>query len=143
MKISVPSYKNKNRKKMHAKMFKLGNFTLPLLVYLNNSETENAVALAFRSIQWNFIKDIRAKFSIPKLFRYWANFRRRYFQFLNLWWILYKKSCHTSQNQCWYWHETWTSNWNWQEEQINVKNFDFIAIFPIYMQSDLWRILDA
>ena len=69
MKISVPSYKNKNRKKMHAKMLKLGNFTLPLLVYLNNSETENALALAFRSIQWNFIKDIRAKFSIPKLFQ--------------------------------------------------------------------------
>ena len=39
----------------------------PCWFSLNKSETVKAVALAFCSIQWHFIRDIRAKFCVPTL----------------------------------------------------------------------------
>ena len=56
------------------------------------------------------------------------------------------------QNQWWYWHETWTSNWTFQEKQNSVKKFDddfmsancdVIVIFPIYSQFWATQKLDS
>ena len=42
-------------------------FYPPCWFFHNNSEMVKAIILSFCSIQWHFIKDIRAKFNIPNL----------------------------------------------------------------------------
>ena len=53
----------------------------------------------------------------------------------------------------WYWHETWTSNYTWQEKQNKVKKIwrwvyvrkecNIITIFPIYSQFGTTRKPDC
>ena len=52
---------------VHVCVWEEGNFTHhpPCWFPLNNLETIKAVTLAFCSIQYHFIRDVRAKFGIP------------------------------------------------------------------------------
>ena len=73
------------------------NFTLACWFSLNNSETIKAVTLAFCSTQWNFMRNIRARFDIFNLQDIRKNSDGGISDFRISGQSLIKKNCHNSR----------------------------------------------